>query len=229
MSTPQPFVSVVVPVRNEAPSLPELLTHLRHAHDAGAEIVVVDDASTDDTAKILTDADWVTVVRRDTSAGFGAAVKSGLAAATGRYVAWLPGNLRVVPLYAVAMAWELDRRATYGTAFAKAMRTNRPWTDRTTTFAASVVVSIVAGQWLPQSGGTPTVVPASALPLLASAPDDLGLELYVLRVLPRRGLRGFRPGTPFGERRHGTSTWNSGIVAKLTLLGKQVRTVRAMR
>lgn len=47
-----PAVSVVVPARDEAASLPDLLTSLRALDPAPVEVVVVDDASTDGTADL---------------------------------------------------------------------------------------------------------------------------------------------------------------------------------
>jgi len=55
-TAPARTVSVVVPARNEATSLPLLLADLATARPAGAEIVVVDDHSTDDTARVAAEA-----------------------------------------------------------------------------------------------------------------------------------------------------------------------------
>ena len=55
-------VSVVVPARNEATSLPLLLSDLAIARPAGSEVVVVDDHSTDGTAQLAASFDFVTVV-----------------------------------------------------------------------------------------------------------------------------------------------------------------------
>jgi len=55
-------VSVVVPARNEAASLPLLLADLATARPDGCEVVVVDDHSTDGTARLAAGFDFVTVV-----------------------------------------------------------------------------------------------------------------------------------------------------------------------
>ncbi|MDQ3653337.1 MAG: glycosyltransferase [Acidobacteriota bacterium] len=48
-----PFVSVIVAARNEAPVLPQLLEDLAAQTYPHYEVIVVDDRSTDDTAKIV--------------------------------------------------------------------------------------------------------------------------------------------------------------------------------
>src|SRR5215217_8167379 len=51
-----PFVSVIVPARNEERTLPALLPSLLAQHYPSYEVIVVDDQSTDRTSQIL--ADW---------------------------------------------------------------------------------------------------------------------------------------------------------------------------
>lgn len=66
-STPEPGLpmAIVVPARNESHSLPLLLGDLEEWRPAGAEVVVVDDASEDDTAEVAGRFPFVTVVHSD--------------------------------------------------------------------------------------------------------------------------------------------------------------------
>ena len=81
-------VSVVVPARNEARSLPDLLGSLAAAGTELHEVIVVDDNSTDDTARVAA-AHGATVIRLDGDPPAGWTGKN-LACATGASAATAP-------------------------------------------------------------------------------------------------------------------------------------------
>lgn len=74
-------LTIIIPAKNEAASLVGLLPKLKETQP-GAEIIVVNDGSSDDTQKICVDA-GVKVVNHPNSRGNGAAIKSGARAASG--------------------------------------------------------------------------------------------------------------------------------------------------
>lgn len=77
-----PFsVSVVIPARNEAATIAGVVGGVR-IQCPTAEVIVVDDASTDETATIAEDA-GAAVIRRPYAIGNGAGVKTGIRAASG--------------------------------------------------------------------------------------------------------------------------------------------------
>jgi glycosyltransferase involved in cell wall biosynthesis len=219
-------VSLVIPVHNETALLPALLELVRPAALAGAEVVFVDDGSTDGTADALR-AEPVVTVRLPERRGFGGAVKAGLTAASGDVVVWLPGNGRIHPLAALALGEELRRRDVEQTCFLKARRSNRPTGERIRTFAAGAAVSLFGCANLFENGGTPTALHRKHLPLVLDGPDDLTFELYTLWRLQRAGLRRLALAVPFGARIAGTSRWNRGFLSQLQLLQAQLRALRS--
>ena len=74
-------ISIILPAKNEAASLATLLPRLREAQP-GAQIIVIDDGSTDET-RSLCQAQGVTCLSSPYSMGNGAAIKRGARAATG--------------------------------------------------------------------------------------------------------------------------------------------------
>lgn len=83
-------VSVVIPAKNEAAALPAVLARAREVLPE-AELVVVDDGSTDATAAVAAAAS-AKVVRSPYSMGNGAAIKRGARAATGEILVFMDGD-----------------------------------------------------------------------------------------------------------------------------------------
>jgi len=82
-------VSVVIPAFNEEHGVASVITELRerlHAKGVEAEIIVVDDGSTDGTARAA-GAAGARVIQHRSNRGYGAALKTGIAAATHDVVA----------------------------------------------------------------------------------------------------------------------------------------------
>jgi glycosyltransferase involved in cell wall biosynthesis len=83
-------LSIILPAKNEAPALTELLPSLRAAHP-DAEIIVVDDGSTDDTQTICARHD-VLCLSSPYSMGNGAAIKRGTRVAHGDILVFMDGD-----------------------------------------------------------------------------------------------------------------------------------------
>jgi glycosyltransferase involved in cell wall biosynthesis len=100
-------VSIILPAKNEAPALTELLPRLRAAHP-DAEIIVVDDGSTDDTRRVCKSSN-VECLSSPYSMGNGAAIKRGARAATGDVLIFMDGDGQHDPADIVRLLDELDR------------------------------------------------------------------------------------------------------------------------
>ncbi len=83
-------VSIVIPAKNEEQGLAALLPELSRAYP-DAEIIVVNDGSTDNTEQVCRDA-GVTVVTHPYAKGNGAAIKSGARAARGDFIVFMDGD-----------------------------------------------------------------------------------------------------------------------------------------
>ena len=85
-----PSLSIVIPAKNEAEGLRRFLPELVQQYP-DAEVIVVNDGSTDDTAAVVEGA-GAKVVSHHYSKGNGAAIKSGARAATGEVVLFMDGD-----------------------------------------------------------------------------------------------------------------------------------------
>ena len=83
-------ISIILPAKNEANSLQSLLPALRKSYP-DAEIIVVDDGSTDDTVEICRQ-NTVTVVSHVYSMGNGAAIKTGARNASGDILVFMDAD-----------------------------------------------------------------------------------------------------------------------------------------
>lgn len=84
-------VSVIIPVFNEAQNLGQLLDRLKSVRLSAAEVIVVDDGSTDASAEIA-EKSGARVVRHPVNIGNGAAIKNGIRAARGRLLVLMDGD-----------------------------------------------------------------------------------------------------------------------------------------
>ncbi|HEV8720197.1 MAG TPA: glycosyltransferase family 2 protein [Candidatus Binatia bacterium] len=84
-------ISIIIPVFNEAEILAVLLGNVQALNLAHAEVIVVDDGSTDASAEIALSV-GVNVIRHPYNIGNGAAVKSGIRAARGKFIVLMDGD-----------------------------------------------------------------------------------------------------------------------------------------
>src|SRR5206468_7228183 len=114
-------LSVVIPVKNEAGNIAPLVAEIAAALDGliDYEIVYVDDGSADMTAAEIRDLQAslprLRLVRHAASCGQSAAIRSGVKAARGRWIATLDGDGQNDPAD-IPLLWQIAVRSAVGDA-----------------------------------------------------------------------------------------------------------------
>lgn len=88
---PRQTVSVVIPAHNESEAIADVIADIRNTLGDDVEVIVVDDGSSDGTVRKAIGA-GARVVSAPYNMGNGAAVKSGIRAASGEFVAIMDGD-----------------------------------------------------------------------------------------------------------------------------------------
>ena len=191
-------LSVIVPVFNERETIGDILERVRVADFAPfeKEIVVVDDCSRDGTRELLP-----TLVRTETPAemlvfheknqGKGAAIRTGLGAATGDYVIIQDADLEYDPneipgLCAPILAGEAT--VVYGSRFLGVLRrmTFRQWVGNR---FLTILTNLLYGASLTDMETCYKLMPAAAVKSLKLRAQRFDFEPEVTAKLLRRGER----------------------------------------
>src|SRR5438046_2691462 len=88
-------ISVVIPVYNEAAAITqdlEIINHTLQALGRPFEVIVVNDGSIDESAKLLRSFSGITVIDHPYNLGTGAALKTGIRAAKGEIIIMTDGD-----------------------------------------------------------------------------------------------------------------------------------------
>ena len=210
--------SIVVPCYNEAQNLPLLLGRFEEVlqQRQDAEIILVNNGSTDDSARVLEElvpnypfAKIVTVTKNQ---GYGFGILQGLQQARGEWVGWTHADIQTDPADVIrAMGIAVD---VGGKVFIKGSRCGRPLWDQLFTWGMGIFESCLLGQTLWDINAQPNLFPRELLDTWKQPPHDFSLDLFALYNAKKQGFKTIRFPVRFPQRLHGVSHWNTGLKAK---------------
>ena len=123
---PYPFISIIIPNWNGAAHLPTCLQSLRRQTYPRFEVIVVDNASTDDSLELLErDYPEVRVVALPRNRGFAGGANAGIERARGEIVALLNNDTEADPRWLEELAGALARHPEAGMAASKLLLFDR--------------------------------------------------------------------------------------------------------
>jgi glycosyltransferase involved in cell wall biosynthesis len=231
MKTAPWTLSVVIPAKNEAASLRQLVAETSNALHllfdrpsspelAGFEILIVDDGSTDRTRSILVDLTTIypelKFITLASSIGQTAATIAGIRAASGSWIATLDADLQnepaelarlwtALPGYDAVLGWRINRQDV--------------WSKRVCSRWANWVRNKVLGQSIQDSGCSLRLFSRD---LALRLPAFHGAHRFFGSLLLREGCRVIQVPVRHRRRLHGRShysLWNRSLRVCIDLLG----------
>ncbi len=217
-------ISVIVPVFNEADTIRELLKSLRAA-PFRKEIIVVDDRSTDGTGEMLEGERDIVLARHDRNRGKGAAIRTGLARATGDIIIIQDADLEYDPNEipkVVAPIVEGAADISYGSRFTRGLPKDMPFPNKVANLILAWAVRVLFRSQLTDEATCYKAFRASvlkAIPLRCErfefCPEITAKALRAGHRIVETELVNYRPRT---KRAGKKIRWTDGLEAILTLI-----------
>ena len=215
-----PDVSVVIPVHNESPNIPELyreLTDVLERWGARYEILVVDDGSSDDSfaqlARLQARDPRLRVIRFRRNFGQTAAFAAGFAHARGRLIATTDGDLQNDPADIPAMAAKIGEGYDIVCGWRKERKD--PWlTRRLPSLVANRLISTTTGVRLHDYGCSLKVFRAEVVKPLRLYGE---MHRFLPAIASEMGVRIAEVVVNHRARRHGRSKYGLGRTVRVML------------
>src|SRR3954447_10892759 len=186
MTTPPLALSIVLPCYNEAENLPSILKAYRDVWcDLPAELILVNNGSTDATAGVLErelarpESQFARSVLVPVNQGYGYGVMAGVRSARGRVIGISHADMQC-DARDLFRAYKLWSESTSPHTLVKGKRARRPPGASLTTNMMTAVASIVLMMPLTDINAQPKVFENSLVDHLISPPNGFELDLYLL-------------------------------------------------
>ena len=212
-------LSVVIPCYNEADNIPLILKRFQEViGDRNIQVVLVNNGSTDNSEEILEKLlpayAFASVVRVPINKGYGYGILEGLKHADGDFLGWTHADMQTDP-NDIVRAWELIKaNGENPNIFVKGNRQGRPLVDKFFSIGMGLFESIYLGKFLWEINAQPNIFSRKFYCELRNPPYDFSFDLYILYMakIKRQDIK--RITVEFPQRMHGTSKWNTSVMAK---------------
>lgn len=218
-------LSLIIPCYNESANLPLLLERCKDVTlQQGAEVILVDNGSTDESPLVLSELllryPGCRSVRVEQNQGYGYGILEGLRAAHGEILGWTHADMQTDPQDVLRGMALFEQHGP--NIFAKGRRYGRPFGDVVFTVGMSVFETILLGKPMWDINAQPTLFPRVFFESWREPPHDFSLDLFAYYEARRMGLAVHRFPVRFGERAHGVSHWNVNWAAKRKFIRRTV-------
>ncbi len=198
-------LDVVVPVYNEETAVGELIARLRAACP-GARLIVVDNASTDGTVRLLAAMPDVLLVKHTENLGYGRSLADGIAAGTGERIVMIDADLEYLPEDVPAIDGALATApAVWGSRFLRPVAAGGSAVWSLGNAGVTRAFNMLFGQHLTDLYTGIRGVRRAALPAGGVHSPGFEFVLELAAELARAGIRIAEVPVGYAERRGGQS------------------------
>lgn len=201
-------LSVIIPAYNEEDGIAEILDRVLSIQPGleaigvdGPEVIVVDDGSKDRTAEIVQSYQNVRLIKHRKNSGYGGALKTGFANATGNLLSFLDADSTYPPEHFPALCQEVLKGAdlVIGSRMAGA-RSEMPKTRRLGNFIFANLVTLVGNHYVTDSASGMRVFRRDTLERMYPLPDGLNFTPVMSTRAIHEGLKMVEVPIPYSER-----------------------------
>lgn len=203
------MLSVVIPALNEEDGIQDIMkrilgvkTKLEKVGVNELELLIVDDGSTDQTSAIVSAQPGATLIQHNTNRGYGAALKTGFAAARGELIGFMDADGTYPPEYypeLCRVALTNDADIVIGSRMAGA-DSEMPRVRWLGNLIFANLVSLISNKRITDSASGQRVFKKSILERIYPLPDGLNLTPVMSTRALHEGLRMIEVPIPYSER-----------------------------
>ncbi len=202
-------LSVVIPAYNEEDGIQEIMTRVLAVQSDLAlvgvdklELIIVDDGSSDRTPELVMAQPGARLIRHAKNGGYGAALKTGFAAAQGEWIGFMDADGTYPPEYYPALyqaATDEDADIVIGSRMAGA-KSEMPAVRRLGNLIFAKLVSLISARTITDSASGMRIFKKSILPRLYPLPDGLNLTPVMSTRALHEQIKMVEVPIPYSER-----------------------------
>jgi len=216
--------SLVIPSYNEAKNIPILIKKIQPLlANKLIQVVMVNNGSVDNSDAVITklkpkaaNFKYVIVPKNK---GYGYGIMQGLNVSDGDIIGWTHADMQTNPVDFLKAITFFDINQN---SFVKGKRFGRSFFDYFLTFGMSIFESVLFKKRMFDINAQPTVFSKNFFKSLPTPPNDFALDLFFYFHAVQKGLTIHRFPVLFGKRFSGTSTWNTGWLARYKFIKRTI-------
>lgn len=220
-------LSIIVPCYNEEKNIPLILGKFNEVIKSGdIEVVLVNNGSTDNSEavfnRLLPDYSFARVVKVAVNQGYGFGITSGLRDAKGEFIGYTHADMQTDPADVLKALEIIEKQPDAKNCYVKGDRKGRAFFDQFFTMGMSLFETVYLGTKLWDINAQPNIFHRSFFEGLENIPKDFSLDLYLLYIAKKKGLKVIRFNVVFPPRIHGESSWNTGFASKKKFIKRTI-------